>query len=163
MGKEIFNCLVWYANKVAETVQYTEWNNEACRKHIAENTKILGRKLSKYVDWNNFTKEVADELMFGIYATEEEINKEIKKLKDISESKEKTSIMFSNGNNFDTMIKKLERMKKMRSVPLYLYSSIPIGTKLLCDTGDVIIYDGTNLKDWIGFGCTEYWIEVKDK
>lgn len=32
MKQEIMDCFTWYANKVAETVQYESWSNEFCSK-----------------------------------------------------------------------------------------------------------------------------------
>ena len=61
---EIQNCLTWYANKVAETVQYDIWSDEFCRKEIKESTETFLKAMKKYIDWNNLTKEEAWELRF---------------------------------------------------------------------------------------------------
>lgn len=64
MKKEIRNCFTWYANKVAETVQYTSWSDEFCIKEIREATDTMLNILKKYVDWDNLTREEARELRF---------------------------------------------------------------------------------------------------
>lgn len=67
MKKEIINCMTWYANRVAETVQYTNWSDEFCRKEIKENTDTMLKTLSKHIDWSNLTREEAIELRFGLW------------------------------------------------------------------------------------------------
>lgn len=64
MKKEIRDCFTWYANKVAETVQYTSWSDEFCRKEINESTYMMLNELRKYIDWDNLTREEARELRF---------------------------------------------------------------------------------------------------
>ena len=64
MKKKIINCFTWYANKVAETVQYTNWSDEFCRKEIREATDTMLNKLKKYIDWDNLTRKEARELRF---------------------------------------------------------------------------------------------------
>ena len=64
MKREIMNCLTWYANRVAETVQYTTWSDEFCRKQVNEATKSFVGELRKYIDWDNLTKEEAMYLRF---------------------------------------------------------------------------------------------------
>ena len=65
MKKEIINCLTWYANQVAETVQYTSWSDESCREHINKSTETLLDELKKHIDWDNLTVEEVKELRFG--------------------------------------------------------------------------------------------------
>ena len=64
MKQEIINCFTWYTNRVAETVQYTSWSDEYCRKTIKEATDKMLDVLSENIDWNNLTKEEAYELRF---------------------------------------------------------------------------------------------------
>ena len=64
MLEGITNCLTWYANRVAQTVQYTMWSDEFCRKEIKEATDMMLEELKKYIDWNNITAEEACELRF---------------------------------------------------------------------------------------------------
>ena len=67
MKEVIINCLTWYANRVAETVQYTNWSDEFCRKEIKENTNRMLKELSRHIDWSNLTREEALELRFGMW------------------------------------------------------------------------------------------------
>jgi hypothetical protein len=64
MKQEIINCLTWYANKVAETTQYTNWSDDFCRKEIKESTEKFINELKKHIDWDNLTVEEARELRF---------------------------------------------------------------------------------------------------
>ena len=67
MKKEIKNCLTWYANKVAETVQYTSWSDDFCRKETKESTDTFLNELKKHIDWDNLTVEEARELRFCLW------------------------------------------------------------------------------------------------
>ena len=71
MKQEIVNCLTWYANKVAETTQYTNWSDKFCRKEIKESTERFLEELKKYIDFSNLTEEEAKELRFGRWDPEE--------------------------------------------------------------------------------------------
>lgn len=71
MKPEITNCLTWYANKVAETVQYTNWSDEFCREEIKRATDRFVNELKKYIDFNNLTEEEAQELRFGKWSDDE--------------------------------------------------------------------------------------------
>lgn len=65
MKTEIMNCLTWYANRVAETVQYTNWPDDFCRKEVNEATAMFVEALKKYIDLSKLTREEAVELRFG--------------------------------------------------------------------------------------------------
>lgn len=71
MKPEITNCLTWYANQIAETVQYTNWPDEFCRGEIKRATDRFVNELKKYIDFNNLTKEEAQELRFGKWRDDE--------------------------------------------------------------------------------------------
>lgn len=64
MKKEIMNCLTWYANQVAQTVQYP-WSDDLCRKEIKEAHKKFIEEIKKHIDFYHLTKEEATELRFG--------------------------------------------------------------------------------------------------
>lgn len=71
MKPEITNCLTWYANKVAETVQYTNWSDEFCREEIKRATDRFVNELKKYIKFNNLTEGEAQELRFGKWSDDE--------------------------------------------------------------------------------------------
>lgn len=71
MKNEIRDCFTWYANRVAETVQYTSWSDEFCRKEINEATYKFLNELQKYIDWPNLTKDEAIELRFCRWSEDE--------------------------------------------------------------------------------------------
>lgn len=64
MKAEIRNCLIWYVNRVSETVQYANWSDDFCRKEIRDANDIFAKSLKKYIDFNNLTKKQARELGF---------------------------------------------------------------------------------------------------
>ena len=71
MKPEITNCLTWYANQIAETVQYTNWSDEFCREDIKRATDRFVNELKKYIDFDNLTEEEAQELRFGKWSDDE--------------------------------------------------------------------------------------------
>lgn len=71
MKPEITNCLTWYANQVAETVQYTNWSDEFCREEIKRATDRFVNELKKYINFNNLTEGEAQELRFGKWSDDE--------------------------------------------------------------------------------------------
>lgn len=68
MKQEIMDCFTWYANKVAETVQYESWSDEFCRKENEVNTGIFLKELNEYINWDTLTREEARELRFIVYS-----------------------------------------------------------------------------------------------
>ena len=68
MKQEIMDCFTWYANKVAETVQYESWSNEFCRKENEVNTHMFLEELNKHINWDTLTREEARELRFVVYS-----------------------------------------------------------------------------------------------
>ena len=71
MKAEIRNCLIWYVNRVSETVQYAHWSDDFCRKEIRDANDIFAKSLKKYIDFNNLTKKQARELGFQKWREEE--------------------------------------------------------------------------------------------
>lgn len=65
MKPEITNCLTWYANRVAETVQYSSWSDEFCRKEIKEAHDKLVEELKEHINFKTITRKEAVELRFG--------------------------------------------------------------------------------------------------
>lgn len=65
MKQEIINCFTWYANRVAETVQYTNWSDNFARQEVYKSTRDLLSELLKYIDISNLTREEAVALRFG--------------------------------------------------------------------------------------------------
>mgnify|MGYP006889101945 CR=1 FL=1 len=68
MKQEIIDCFTWYANKVAETVQYESWSNEFCRKENEVNTHMFLEELNEHINWDTLTREEARELRFVVYS-----------------------------------------------------------------------------------------------
>lgn len=156
MKKEIINCLTWYANSVAELVQYESRGDEFARKKLKKNTDSFLGELKKHIDWNNLTDEECKELRFGKWDTDEGIDKEIESLKAGWEG----SYAQKEGKNIDEMIAALERTKGLRLIPLYLLPIVPIGTELTSIFGEVFKYDGNNVDKDTRFGCIAYGIKA---
>lgn len=65
VNQNIIDCLTWYANRIAETVQYTNWSDEFARKEVKESTDKFLDEIKKYIDWDNLTPGLCDDLRFG--------------------------------------------------------------------------------------------------
>lgn len=73
MKQEIINCLTFYANRVAETVQYKSWSDEFCRKEVQTATMDFLNAIRKHIDFSNLTKEEALSLGFGRWDDESDL------------------------------------------------------------------------------------------
>lgn len=73
MKKEIVNCLTWYANKVAEPVQYSNWSNEFRIREVEKATKKFLEALKQHIDFSKLTEEDAIELGFGKWDEETDL------------------------------------------------------------------------------------------
>lgn len=155
MKKEIINCLTWYANRVAETVQYETWSDEYARKELKKTTHTFLEELKKHIDWDNLSDEECKELRFCRWDTDEGIDEEIEALKAGWEG----SCAQKEGQSLDERIVALERTKGIRLIPLYLLPIVPIGTELTSIGGEVVKYDGGNIDKDIRFGCIAYGIK----
>ncbi len=156
MKTKIINCLTWYANKIAETVQYENWSDEDCRKEVRESTEKFLEELKKHIDWNNLTEEICRELRFGKWSSDEDIDEEIAELR-----KPDARYLLSEGQTLEDKIAGLENTKGIWLVPLYLLPIVPIGTELTGIFGNTVIYDGHNVDKDIRFGCIAYGIKLK--
>lgn len=67
MKMEIVNCLSWYVNKVAETVQYESWSDEMARNENRKYMSMMLEELKRHIDWNKLTREEAFELRFRLW------------------------------------------------------------------------------------------------
>lgn len=152
MKQEIINCLTWYANRVAEAVQYTTWSDEYCRKEIRESTDKFVNGLKKHIDFNNLSDEECKELRFGRFMGNEEIDDEIESIKnDNTLSEDEKNKRIESYNN----------IRDIRLIPLYLLPLVPLGTEVISIGGEIIKYDGTNIDDDNRFGCLAYGIKPK--
>jgi hypothetical protein len=156
MKKEILNCFTWYANRVAESVQYESWSDEYARKDLKKATEMFLEELKKHIDWEHLTEEECRELRFGIWDTDEGIDEEIDALKFGWEG----SAAQKEGKNLDEIIADLERTKGLRLIPLYLLPIVPIGTELVSIGGQIIIYDGCNVDKDMRCGYIAYGIKL---
>ena len=64
MNNKIIDFFIWYANRIAETVQYKNWSDDFCRKQINSSTDIFLNELKKYIDFSKLTREEAVTLRF---------------------------------------------------------------------------------------------------
>lgn len=154
MKKEIRNCLTWYANKVAETVQYP-WEDSFCRNEIKESTKEFLEELKKYINFEELTEEDCKELRFGNWADAQSVAEEIARYKKELDN-HKLSL-----EDYKKEVESVKRTIGLKLIPLYLFNLIPIGMKLICIDGKEVINDGTNLDNDIRYGCVSYGIIPK--
>ena len=154
MKKEIINVLTWYANKVAETVQYP-WEDSFCRTELEESTKELLRVLRKHINFEELTEEDCKELGFGNWISECLVNQDIENYKkELDDHKISKS-------DYEEMVASIKRTAGLKLIPLYLFHLIPIGMKLICVDGREVINDGTNLDNDTRYGCVAYGIIPK--
>lgn len=73
MKQEIINCLTWYANRVAETVQYKSWSDDFCRSEVRSATMDFLSELRKHIDFSKLTREEAVALRFGKWDDERDL------------------------------------------------------------------------------------------
>lgn len=156
MKQEIVNCLTWYANKVAETVQYESWSDEYARKKVKESTDKLLGELKNHIDWSNLTEETLKELRFCRWATDESIDEDIADMKNPD-----AKVYFGEGETLEDKIASLERTKGLWLVPLYILPIVPIGMELISIGGRVVCFDGNNVDKDIRGGCIGYGIKLK--
>src|SRR5574344_319614 len=114
MKKEIRNCLTWYANKIAETVQYP-WRDSFCRKEINEATKEFLGELKKYINFEELTEEDCKELRFGNWADEKSAEEDIARYKTKLDN-HKLSL-----NEYEEMVTSVKRTIGLKLIPLYLF------------------------------------------
>ena len=156
MKKEIVNCLTWYANKVAETVQYESWSDEFARKEVKESTDKFLDELKKHIDWSNLTEETLKELRFCRWASDEDIDNEIAEMKKESD----ITAYFAEGETLEDKVASLERTKGLWLVPLYILPIVPIVTELISISGHTVQFDGNNVDKDIRGGCIAYGIKL---
>ncbi|GAA6440068.1 hypothetical protein [[Clostridium] symbiosum] len=155
MKKELINCFTWYANRIAETVQYESWSDGFCRKENEENTHKFLEELKKHIDWNNLTEEICKELRFCKWRSDEGIEEEIKFIKMSGE--------INNEQELKDKIERLENSKDVWCIPLYLLPIVPVGTELTSIFGNTVIYDGHNVDKDIRMGCVAYGIKLNEQ
>ena len=154
MKKEITNCLTWYANKVAQTVQY-HWNDSYCREEIKEATKEFLGGLKKHINFEELTEEDCKDLRFGNWADEKAVEEDIARYKTELDNHKLSQ------SDYEEMVASAKRTIGLKLIPLYLFDLIPIGMKLICIDGKEVINDGTNLDNDIRCGCIAYGIIPK--
>lgn len=154
LKNEIFNCLTWYTNRIAETIEYSSWSDNFCRKKIKEYNEVLMVNLEKLIDWDNLTADVMKLLRFQIWTSKEEVEEEIKNIMD--------SLELSNEEKTERL-EKLKKTADIRLIPLYLLPIIPKGIELVSITGESIIYNGDNIDTDTRFGCIAYGLHSKEE
>lgn len=70
---EITDCLTWYANRIAETVQYTNWSDNFCREEVHRATMDFLSELRKHIDISKLTKDEAIALSFKKWPSESDL------------------------------------------------------------------------------------------
>ena len=74
MKQEIINCLIWYANRVSETISYyNKCNSNVCIDEFRIINELFTSEVSKYINFYKLTREEALELGFRRFNTESNI------------------------------------------------------------------------------------------
>lgn len=151
MKKELVNHLTWLVNGLAPFLIHEKWSTESG----INDTKNIFRafyesiKLNELIDWNNLDEMTAKELRFGKWATDEDIDTKIKRIRassDVDEEKERK-------------IQLAENTRRLFLIPAWLFPLIPEGMELISISGDRIINDG-QLDSRVRFGCVTYGIHI---
>lgn len=154
MKKEIINCLTWYANRVAQIVQY-HWSDSYCREEIEKATKEFLEELKKHINFEELTEKDCKELGFGNWIDKESVEIEITYYKkELNDNKLSLS-------EYESKVEAIKRTIGVRLIPLYLFDLIPVRMKLICIDGKEVVNDGTNLDNDVRCGCVAYGIIPK--
>lgn len=157
MKPEIINCFTWLANRVSKGTTYENWSDEFRCKDVKEAMTVFLNELNKHIDWENLTHEDCDELRFGRWQSEVNVEEEISALtRELKEGKITLQ-------EYEKEVEERRNTLGVRFLPLYILPILPIGTKLVSISGKEVTYDGNNIDTDIRFGCLAYGIKIKKK
>lgn len=154
LEEKVNNTLKWLANQIA-CIQVYNWNEEYKKKNLNDAWQKVQEQFKKDIDWNALTESQCKALHFGSWQSEEDIEEEISLMQST----------FNEGHitkeEFDKEVTNKKKTIGLRLIPLYLYSSLPIGITLTSIDGEEIVFDGSNIDTDIRFGCIAWGIKPK--
>lgn len=151
---KVNNTLKWLANNIAYA-QIRNLNEKKKNDWIYDAWQKVQEQFKKDIDWNTLTESQCRNLHFGVWKSEEDIEKEISYLQS----------ELDNGNftkkGFDKKVANYKNTIGLYLIPAYLYPSLPIGITLTSIGGEDIIFDGSNIDLDVRYGFLAYGIKPK--
>ena len=151
---KVNNTLRWLANNIAYA-QIRNLNEKKKNDWIYDAWQKVQEQFKKDIDWNTLTERQCRNLHFGVWQSEEDIEKEISHLQS----------ELDNGNltkeNFDKNVTNYKNTIGLHLIPVYLYPSLPIGIALTSIGGKNVIFDGSNIDIYVRSGFLAYGIKPK--
>lgn len=155
MKQEIIDCFTWLANRVSQSTTYESWDDAFCRKDVKDAMTVFLNELKMHIDWENLTNEDCNNLRFGRWQSEADVEEEISALsKELKDGKLTLQ-------EYKKRVEEQRNTLRIRLIPLYLLPILPVGTKVISIFGKEKIYDGKNIDTDIRFGCLAYGIRIK--
>ena len=151
---KVNNTLKWLANNIAYA-QIRNLNEKKKNEWIYDAWQKVQEQLKKDIDWNTLTESQCRNLHFGVWQSEEDIEKKISHLQS----------ELDNGNltkeSFDKKVTDYKNTLGLYLIPVYLYPSLPIGITLTSIVGKDVIFDGSNIDLYVRYGFLSYGIKPK--
>ena len=154
MKQEIINCFTWLANRVSESTIYDSWSDTFSRKDVKDAMTVFLDELKKHIDWKNLTHDDCDDLRFGRWQSESEVEERLSTFK--KEVKDGKITL----QEYENKVNEQKNTLDVRLLPLYILPILPVGTKLVSIFGKEIVYDGNNVDKDIRFGHIAYGIKI---
>lgn len=140
--------------------QYSELLNKLAPGYI---NNTMDTKVRKYfdqfyanmkerniLDWDSMNTVIASRLQFKKFATDLDISSRINNIvKNVDDPEIR-----------EVEIKKLENVRNLYLIPLWIYPLIPSGIKITSLSGEIMVYDG-HLNMDVMYGCLGYGIHPK--
>lgn len=149
---KVNNTLRWLANNIAYA-QIRNLNEKKKNEWIYDAWQKVQEQFKKDIDWNTLTESQCKNLHFGVWQSEEDIEKEISHLQS----------ELDNGNltkeSFDKKVTDYKNTLGLYLIPVYLYPSLPIGITLTSIVGEDVIFDGSNIDLDARYGFLSYGIK----
>ena len=154
LEEKVNNTLKWLANRIA-SIQVYHWDEEYKKESLNDAWQKVQEQFKKDIDWNALTESQCKALHFGSWQSEEDVEKEISLLRYEFGARHLTK------EEFEKKVANEKNTLGLRLIPLYLYSSLPIGITLTSIDGEEIVFDGSNIDTDIRFGCLAWGIKPK--
>ena len=154
LEEKVNNILKWLANQIA-CIQVYHWDEEYKKKSLNDAWQKVQEQFKEDIDWNSLTENQCNALHFERWQSEEDIEEEISLIQSEFEKGHLTK------EEFDKKVANERNTLGLRLVPLYLYSSLPIGITLTSIDGKEIAFDGSNIDTDVRFGCLAWGIKPK--
>lgn len=154
LEEKVNNTLKWLADQIA-CIQVYHWDEEYKNKSLNDVWQTVQRQFKKDIDWSTLTESQCKALHFKKWQSEEYIEEEISLMQ----------LVFNDGHltkeEFDKKVVNKKNTIGLYLIPLYLYSSLPIGITLTSINGEEIVFNGSNIDTDMRFGYIAWGIKPK--